>query len=48
MVDLCLDKDVSVIDIRRLGWGFGGNGWRWRKRLFAWVLLPDSDTSYSV
>jgi hypothetical protein len=30
---LCLDKDVSVAYMRRLG---GGNGWRWRKRLFAW------------
>jgi hypothetical protein len=27
----CLDKDVSVADMRRLGWGFGINGWRWRK-----------------
>jgi hypothetical protein len=34
--DLCLDKDVSVVDMRRLWWGFGGSGWRWRRHLFAW------------
>jgi hypothetical protein len=33
---LCLDKDMSVADIYMLGWGFHGNAWRWRMRLFAW------------
>ncbi|PNX75220.1 hypothetical protein L195_g031153 [Trifolium pratense] len=30
------DKDVTVVDMCRLGWGLGGNGWRWRMRLLAW------------
>jgi hypothetical protein len=25
--DLCLNKDASMVDMRRLGWGFGGNVW---------------------
>jgi hypothetical protein len=36
LFDLCLDKDMLVADMYRLGWGFYGNGWRWRRRLFAW------------
>ncbi|GAU45198.1 hypothetical protein TSUD_139030 [Trifolium subterraneum] len=36
LFDLCLNKDVSVVDMRRLRWGPGGNGWMWRRRLFAW------------
>ncbi|MCI28870.1 YIPF1-like protein, partial [Trifolium medium] len=30
------DKDVTVANMYRLGWDLGGNGWRWRRRLFAW------------
>ncbi|PNX61840.1 hypothetical protein L195_g052663, partial [Trifolium pratense] len=35
-------KEVSLAEIRRLdwrvilGWGVGGVGWSWRRRLFAW------------
>ncbi|GAU20900.1 hypothetical protein TSUD_120920 [Trifolium subterraneum] len=29
-------RDVSVADMRRLGWGPGGNGWAWHRRLFVW------------
>ncbi|PNY08829.1 cysteine-rich receptor-like protein kinase [Trifolium pratense] len=36
LYDLCLDKKVTVVDMRRLGWELGGNEWRWRRRLFAW------------
>ncbi|GAU42457.1 hypothetical protein TSUD_235260 [Trifolium subterraneum] len=36
LFDLCLNEDVSVADMRRLGWGPGGNGWAWCRRLFAW------------
>jgi hypothetical protein len=32
---LCLDKDRSLANMYRLGSGFHGNGWRWRRRLFA-------------
>ncbi|MCH90993.1 cysteine-rich receptor-like protein kinase, partial [Trifolium medium] len=28
-------KDVSIVEMRRLGWGVGGGGWSWRWRLFA-------------
>ncbi|GAU41808.1 hypothetical protein TSUD_299740 [Trifolium subterraneum] len=34
--ELCLDKDRSVANMCRLGWGFHGDGWRWHRRLFAW------------
>jgi hypothetical protein len=27
----CSNKDVSVADMRRLGWGFGIIRWRWPK-----------------
>jgi hypothetical protein len=27
LFDLCLDKEVSMADICRLGWNLGGNGW---------------------
>jgi hypothetical protein len=36
LFDLCLDKDIPVTGMCWLGWGFGVNGWRWRRRLFAW------------
>jgi hypothetical protein len=36
LFDLCLDKNISITGMCWLGWGFGVNGWRWRRRLFAW------------
>jgi hypothetical protein len=36
LFDLCLDKDITVAELRRQGWGVEGNGWRWRRRLLAW------------
>jgi hypothetical protein len=36
LFELCLDKEVTVADMCRLGWELGGNGWRWRRRLLAW------------
>jgi hypothetical protein len=27
---------VTLADMHRRGWEVGGNGWRWRRRLFAW------------
>ncbi|MCI05832.1 YIPF1-like protein, partial [Trifolium medium] len=35
LFELSLDKDGTVADVFRLGWGYGGNGWRWRRLLFA-------------
>ncbi|MCI51889.1 hypothetical protein A2U01_0073133, partial [Trifolium medium] len=29
------NKDVSVAVMKRLGWGVGGEGWWWPRRLFA-------------
>jgi len=36
LYDLSLLKDKSVFDMCQLGWGEGGEAWRWRRRLFAW------------
>ncbi|GAU41975.1 hypothetical protein TSUD_306810 [Trifolium subterraneum] len=36
LFDLSLDREVTVADMCRRGWEVGGNGWRWRRRLFAW------------
>ncbi|MCH85875.1 YIPF1-like protein [Trifolium medium] len=36
LFQLCLDKDITVADMHRLGWDVGDNGWQWRKALFAW------------
>jgi hypothetical protein len=41
LFDLCLDKDISVTGMCWLGFGFGVNGWRWRRRLFAWEKEGD-------
>ena len=36
LYDLSLFKDKSVFDMCQLGWGEGGDAWRWKRRLFAW------------
>ena len=36
LFDLSLLKDVSVFDMCQVGWGEGGEAWKWRQGLFAW------------
>ncbi|GAU10307.1 hypothetical protein TSUD_421680, partial [Trifolium subterraneum] len=36
LFELALDKNITVADMYRRGWDAGGNGWRWRRHLFAW------------
>jgi len=36
LFDLSVFKVESVFDMCRLGWGEGGDAWRWRKQLFVW------------
>jgi hypothetical protein len=36
LYDLYLDNDVTVAELHSLGWGEGGEGWVWRRRLLAW------------
>jgi hypothetical protein len=33
---LFVNKEVVVVVMWRLGWGVGGEGWRWQRRVFAW------------
>jgi hypothetical protein len=32
---LSVNKDLIVAGMWRLGWGVGGEGWRWQRRVFA-------------
>jgi hypothetical protein len=36
LFELSLDQDKMVADMFKLGWGYGRNSWRWRRRLFTW------------
>ena len=36
LFELSVFKGVSVSEMLQLGWGEGGEAWRWRRRLFAW------------
>jgi len=36
LLELSVDKWVSVFDLFQLGWGVNGEAWKWRRRLFAW------------
>jgi hypothetical protein len=36
LFDLAVEKESTVRDMERCGWGFGGRAWVWRRRLFAW------------
>ncbi|PNY13834.1 cysteine-rich receptor-like protein kinase [Trifolium pratense] len=36
LFELAIDKNITVADMYRRGWVVGGNGWRWRRHLFAW------------
>jgi hypothetical protein len=35
LIELTVDKNISVADKWRSGWGVGGSGWSWRRSLFA-------------
>ncbi|GAU24262.1 hypothetical protein TSUD_48500 [Trifolium subterraneum] len=36
LYDLADNKHISVADMFEAGWALNGNGWKWRRRLFAW------------
>ncbi|GAU35782.1 hypothetical protein TSUD_56590 [Trifolium subterraneum] len=36
LYDLADNKNISVADMCANGWALNGNGWKWRRRLFAW------------
>ena len=36
LFDLTLNKSITVKDMFLLGWGEGGDAWRWRRRLWEW------------
>jgi len=36
LFDLLVLKGESVYEMSQLGWGGGGEAWRWRRRLFVW------------
>ena len=36
LFDLSVFKGESVFEMSQLGWGEGGEAWRWRRRLFVW------------
>jgi len=36
LFELSVCKGESVFEMLQLGWGEGGEAWRWRRRLFAW------------
>jgi len=36
LYDLSVFRGESVLGMSQLGWGEGGEAWRWRRRLFAW------------
>ena len=38
LFDLSVFKGESVFEMSQLGWGEGGEAWRWRQRLFAWEV----------
>jgi len=36
LFELVGDRGISEVDMRELGWGDEGEGWRWRRRLWVW------------
>ncbi|GAU40836.1 hypothetical protein TSUD_287740 [Trifolium subterraneum] len=36
LFDLAENKFITVADMHGLGWGVGGEAWKWRRRLHAW------------
>ncbi|GAU33009.1 hypothetical protein TSUD_358760 [Trifolium subterraneum] len=38
LYDLADNKNISVADMFEAGWALNGNGWKWRRRLFAWEV----------
>jgi len=36
LFELSVFKGESVLEMSQLGWGVGGEAWRWRRRLFVW------------
>jgi len=36
LFNLSVFKEESVFEMSQLGWGEGGEAWRWRRRLFVW------------
>ena len=36
LFDLAENKDITVRDMFSMGWEDGGEGWQWRRRLWAW------------
>jgi hypothetical protein len=36
LFDLSENRSITVADMFDLGWGFGGEAWKWRRSLFAW------------
>ena len=36
LFELSVYKGESVLEMSQLGWGEGGETWRWRRRLFVW------------
>ncbi|RHN70051.1 putative reverse transcriptase zinc-binding domain-containing protein [Medicago truncatula] len=36
LLDLAVNKSISVADMFELGWDEGGEAWQWRRRLWAW------------
>ncbi|KAK2365229.1 hypothetical protein QL285_090004 [Trifolium repens] len=39
LFELSVDKNISVADMYRRGWGVREAGWRWRRRVFLWEEL---------
>jgi len=46
LFELVENKWCSVEDMVRLGWGKGGEGWKWRSRLLAWEEESARDCCY--
>jgi hypothetical protein len=36
LFNLAVNKECSVEEMSRLGWGEGVNAWRWKRQLMAW------------
>jgi len=36
LFELSVFKGESVLEMSQLGWGEGGEAWRWRRKLFVW------------
>jgi len=36
LFELAENRWISVEDMSQLGWGEGGDAWKWKRRLFVW------------